>query len=153
MKKLTLLIIKGLPASGKSSFAKKIVKNHPKSWVRVCRDDIRKMLGKYWIPERENLVTSIEDHCVNKALIEGYSVIIDATNLNPKVNKKWNKLINNFNKSKTAINKELKVEIKYHSFHVPLKVCIWRDWKRGLLGGRRVGTKVIRDFYKKYCKQ
>jgi predicted kinase len=54
-----LFITVGLPASGKSTYSKKWVEESPKTRVRVNRDDIRRMLGPYWIPTRESLVTLI----------------------------------------------------------------------------------------------
>jgi predicted kinase len=45
-----LIICVGLPASGKSTFSKSWVLEDPKTRVRVCRDDIRRMLGLYWVP-------------------------------------------------------------------------------------------------------
>ena len=50
----TLLILQGIPGSGKSTWARKFIKDKSKSWIIVNRDAIRDMLGNYWIPSREN---------------------------------------------------------------------------------------------------
>lgn len=43
---LKVMFLQGLPGSGKSSFAKNYcIKN--KDWVRINRDDLRHMRGKY----------------------------------------------------------------------------------------------------------
>ena len=84
-----LLILQGIPASGKSTFAKQWVEEDPKTRVIVNRDSIRRGLGVYWVPSRETLVSSIEEHSVYEALDMGYNVCLDATNLNLKFLEKW----------------------------------------------------------------
>ena len=61
-----LIITRGLPASGKSTWAKQWVLEDPEHRVRINQDDIRLMLGKYWVPNREPLV----QHIQKEALIE-----------------------------------------------------------------------------------
>lgn len=134
-----LLILQGIPASGKSTFAKQYVLESPLTRVIVNRDSIRSMLGKYWVPSREALVSTIEYSIIYEALNSGYEVIVDATNLNSKTIKKLEEF-----KSKASI--------EYKEFNTPFWVCVWRDWKRGLFGGRKVGYKVIKGFYDKYYK-
>lgn len=50
-------IIWGLPASGKSTWAKQWVLEDPEHRVRINQDDIRLMLGKYWVPKRASCTT------------------------------------------------------------------------------------------------
>lgn len=139
MKKLKLLILSGIPGSGKSTWARKFIKTNSKEWVIVNRDSIRDMLGIYWIPKRENLVTIIEENMITAALSEGFNVIVDATNLNPKTIARWNELVAKFDN----------VEIETKEFKISLRKAIFRDWKRGLFGGRSVGKKVVKRFYYK----
>ncbi len=135
MEKQKLILTVGIPASGKSTWAKQFVLESSLTRVRVNRDDIRNMLGKYWVPERENLVSDIETHCVFEALSAGYTVVIDATNLNPKYNKEWESIANLPN-----------VEIEYKQFYMDLEEAIRRDNNRE----NPVGEKVITKFYNKY---
>lgn len=135
-----LIILQGLPASGKSTYAKKLVNENPENTVIVNRDSIREGLGKYWVPSRENLVTRIENKMIDIALAENYNVIVDAVNLNPKTIAKL--------KQYERVN----VEVIYKHFEIPLWKCVLRDWKRGLFGGRKVGYKVIKGFYDRYYK-
>ena len=79
MEKQKLILPQGIPASGKSTWSKQFVLESPLTRVRVNRDDIRNMLGKYWVPEREELVSKIENESVYHALANGYTVVIDAT--------------------------------------------------------------------------
>ena len=80
-----LIICRGLPASGKSTWAKQWVLEDPEHRVRINQDDIRLMLGKYWVPKREPLVQHIQEEALIEALLKGYDIVIDNTNLNKKV--------------------------------------------------------------------
>ena len=135
MKEQKLIILQGIPASGKTTWARQFVEESPLTRVRVNRDDIRDMLGKYWVPEREELVSEIEESCVFEALSAGYTVVLDATNLNPKYLEGWESIANLPN-----------VEIEYKKFTINLEEAIERDSKRD----RPVTEKVIRGFYNKY---
>lgn len=132
-----VIICKGLPGSGKSTWAKKFVEENPK-YVRVNRDDLRNMRGRYWYPSQEGLITTWERNCIKSALEAGYNVIVDSTNLNPKS-------LNNLIYFLDRIDIEMNVE--YKSFiDVPLKTCIENDLKRP----NSVGASVIRRMYFQY---
>ena len=49
-----LVIMRGLPGSGKSTWAKAWVNEDPINRVRLNWDDMRNMMGPYWVPERED---------------------------------------------------------------------------------------------------
>ena len=132
-----LIICRGLPASGKSTWAKQWVLEDPEHRVRINQDDIRLMLGKYWVPSREKLVQEIQFNAIIKALNREFDVVIDNTNLNNKVLDQFNRLIRTFED----------YEIEYKDFFdTPLSVCIERDKNRDL----QVTEKVIRSFYNNY---
>jgi tRNA uridine 5-carbamoylmethylation protein Kti12 len=138
-----LIITKGLPASGKSTWSRKWVNEAPKERIRVNRDDIRRMLGPYWVPTREDLVTSIEKDSIRTAIVQGFSVVVDATNFKEQ----W--LIDSYNNWK-KYTPELQLVIKDFT-DVPLETCIYRDSIRHV--EERVGESVIRHFYDKYIKK
>lgn len=74
----------GLPASGKSTWAKEQVKLEPDRWRRVNRDDLRLMLWNGpWSPvvADEKVVTAIAEAAVRSNLEAGFDVIVDNTNL------------------------------------------------------------------------
>ena len=132
-----LIITRGLPASGKSTWAKQWVLEDPEYRVRINQDDIRLMLGKYWVPSREKLVQEIQFNAIIEALNREFDVVIDNTNLNNKVLDQFNRLIKTFED----------YEIEYKDFFdTPLSVCIERDKNRDL----QVTEKVIRSFYDNY---
>lgn len=129
-----IIMLQGIPASGKSTWSKEFVKGK-EDWVRVCRDDIRSMRGDYWIPSQESFIDKMEQYAVESALKSGYNVVIDATNFNPKTVAKWMEL--------AQIN-DTDFDIK--RFDIALDEAIRRDSLRE----RPVGAKVIKDFYHRY---
>lgn len=135
----TVVFLSGLPASGKSTWAKQFcTENH--NYIRVNRDDLRRMRGQYWLPQQEDLITEWEYSCVLIALREGYNVIIDATNLNSR----W---VKNFKKSIT-VSFGNTIIFEYKFFETSLSECIERDKNRP----DSVGEEVIRNMYNKYMK-
>lgn len=78
-----VIILMGLPASGKSTFANEFVKKH-KDWVRVNKDQIRletEFDGPWY--KKEKLVHSKQCDLIRQYLDDGKNVIIDNTHLNP----------------------------------------------------------------------
>ena len=135
-----LIVLQGIPGSGKSFIARELLKKDKENkTIIVNRDSIRSMCGKYWMPERERLITSIEEDMIRQSLHQNYTVIVDATNLNPKTIKKLEK-----------IAKYKKVEIEYVSVKVtPIQAFIQILW-RSLFGGRFISYKIVKDFYTRY---
>ena len=86
MQDLKLIIAKGLPASGKSSWADEYIKENP-NFIKVEKDQIRKngelfKDGKY-VHKRgdEAIVLKERDRLIREALRQGKSVISSDTNL------------------------------------------------------------------------
>lgn len=131
-----LIILKGLPGSGKSTHSREWVNEDPKKRIRVNRDDIRRSLGPYWVPSREKLVTLIEHDIVYEALENGYSVISDNTNL--KSNNPYSSFAN--------INNYPDLTIITKFIDTPVEECIKRDLQRSK--EEQVGETVIRRMAK-----
>ena len=132
-----LIICRGIPASGKTFWAKQWVLEDPEHRVRINQDDIRLMLGKYWVPSREELVQHIQKEALIEALDRGYDIVVDNTNLNKKVL--------NFYRALVIDHGNHAIEYK-DFFDTPLSVCVERDKNRDL----QVTEKVIRSFYNNY---
>jgi len=133
----TLTFTKGLPGSGKSTWSKQYCEKHLDT-VRVCRDDLRHMRGKYWNPKAEGLITVLEHKCIEAALQNGYNVIVDATNLKDSYVNAIKKL---------ALETISECQFKVQDFtNISLKECIKRDSLRP----NSVGAEVIKNFYYKY---
>jgi len=133
----SLTILKGLPASGKTTYAKQLVDI---SCKRVNKDDLRMMIdnGKYSKSNEANVHHIMLD-ITRHYLARGYHVVWDNTNLNPKILKEAKKLVKDY---------EAPIEIVDFT-DVPLETCIERDKLREV----SVGEKVIRDMYNKYIKK
>ena len=140
-----IIITRGIPASGKSTWAKQEVLKDPEHSVRINRDDLRNMSGKYWVPTRENYIISCRNQLLNIAVYMGFNtIIVDGMNLNPKDIDYIMMVVDNFNKTLEDDN-QYKIEFKDFT-NVPLNICLERDSKRE----NPLGEKVIRDIFNKY---
>lgn len=146
MKKLKVYMTKGLPASGKSTWALDMVKIGKGDIKRVNKDELRAMVddGKY-SKEREKFILNLRDMFVIDALHQGKNVIVDDTNLHPKHEQALSKLVADFN----AKNTEYQAELEVMFFVVPLEEAIRRDAKRG---DKSVGAEVIFSMYNNFIR-
>jgi len=133
---MKLLVLCGIPGSGKTTFSRDFLKGKT-DWVRVSRDDLRSMRGDYWIPKQEEFITEMENSMVDYALSWQLNVIVDATNLHPKVIAKW--------KAAAAV---WGAEFEIKKFDIALEEAI----KRNALRPNPVGDVVITSFYNKYIR-
>jgi predicted kinase len=142
MEQRDLILIQGISGSGKTTEAKKWVEEDPIHRIRLNYDDIRTMLGKYWVPEREPLMKSIFNNGLQEAMTQGYNIIIDnMSNLNPKHIKEYQELVKEFN-SKHSIN----YSIEFKLLNTPVEECIRRDSLRTI----PIGEKIIKEQWRKY---
>ena len=129
---MKITMLKGLPSSGKTTWANEQIKNS--SAVRISRDDIRQMLGGY-SPNREKDVLRLRNCLIENAIQMRKNVIVDDTNLNPKHEKYLRQLA-----SKLGV----KFEINDSFLKLTPQECIERDKKRI---DKTVGADVIWDLY------
>lgn len=75
-----ILILVGVPGSGKSTFAKYFIRTE-ENWMRVCRDDFRAMYfsSSNLSPREENSITDMIDGAIAGLLRRRANVLIDAT--------------------------------------------------------------------------
>lgn len=135
-----IILCRGIQGSGKSTWARKWVLEDPEHRVRFNNDDIRNMLGKYWVPSRERIVTEIKKDFMINAMELGYDIVIDNMNLNSNEVTYYKDLA----ASTSRLISPYVVEFK--DFFIPLEVCIERDSKRE----NPIGEEVIRATYEKY---
>lgn len=137
-----LEVLKGLPASGKSTYAKKLA---AQGWTRTNKDTIR--LDEKLFPtgynyknrKHEKIVLRERNRLIEEALADGKDVVVDDTNLNPVHIKELAAIARKHN----AIFK-----VNDSFLEVPLSECIKRDSLRE--GTARVGENVIRRMYHDY---
>ena len=131
-----LLITRGLPASGKTTFARKL---QPRV-VRVNRDDLRRMLhgDRLYTQWAESQVTHAQRATVEARLRAHADVIVDDTNLRSRIVREWARL---------AAGLEAAFEV--HDFtDVPLEECLRRDAERSEQD--RVGEEEIRRMHARF---
>lgn len=137
MKKI--LILRGLPASGKSSFCEDFIKKNP-TYKRMSRDLFREMLLDIsYGQDIEKFITKQSEIILEALLRKGYNVVIDNVNLSQKY----------CNDILTTAAKIGDVQVEEKFFDTPLKTCIERDSKRT----KKVGEEVIQSFYDRYLKR
>jgi len=144
-----VLYLKGLPASGKSTYAKSLVADTFNKWYRANKDTIRVWIRGHYEnltrSEMEKMTIEQEDTDIRVALIKGYNVVVDDTNFNPIHEKRIRKIVEDY-----AANTRNIVEFEVKFFDVPLEECLRRNRERQ--GDARVPDKVITDMYNKYLK-
>lgn len=138
-----LVITRGLPASGKTTWAKEWVAQQPEGRARVNRDDLRfNLYDKYWplTHGQEGHVTAVQKAAVTGLLKRNMSVVVDDTHLRLAHARAW-----------ADLALELGVDFKVQEFtDVPLGLCIERDQKREEWGERHVGSAAISDLNMKF---
>jgi len=138
---LELIFLKGLPGSGKSTWAENFLFNTaaPNTYKRVNKDLLRTMLDyNIFNGKSEKFIIKTRDELILLALNNGFNVIVDDTNLNPVHEQHIRLLVKDF--------KDLKFTIKF--FDTNIDECIANDLKRL----HSVGSKVIKDMYNKWLR-
>lgn len=143
-----IILTRGIPGSGKSTWAKDWVAEDPEHRIRLNWDDMRNMLGPYWVPSRENINKTMLWNAVNTAAYctTPYDIVIDNMNLNPKGWKEVEDWINTYNKSSHAVGINAQYVLEFKDFFTPVEECIRRDAKRP----NPIGEKTIRDIWRRY---
>jgi predicted kinase len=133
---------RGLPGSGKSTWAwEKRTADLVNVFV-TTKDDIRKVMsatGWVWSPENEQDVIKEQNELIASAFEAGFhTVIVADTNFGKKHENRLR-----------DIARRMKSEFEIVDFtDVPVEVCVERDSKRE----NPVGEKVIWDMYNKYLR-
>ena len=135
-----IILCRGIQGSGKTTWAKQWVLEDPEHRVRFNNDDVRNMLGKYWVPSREAFIRDLKDRFLDEAMAYGFDIVIDNMNLNPKEIEYYRRVLEDWNKVRVPY------EIEFKDFLIPLQDCIDRDAKRP----NPIGEEVIRATYERY---
>lgn len=143
MEKRELIICRGIQGSGKSTWAKQWAKEQPETRIRINFDDMRNMLGEYWVPSRETVISSIYTTTLAYAMEKGYSIVVDNMNLNPKTCAELEKIVKDFNDDTVC---KFEYEVEYKDFFIPVEECIRRDAMRP----NPIGAAIIKSTFKRY---
>ncbi len=128
----SLVITRGLPASGKTTYARAWVAQSPTNRVRVNRDDLRLMLfGKAApLPPAAELTATTAQHAQVAALLAERSVIVDDTHLRLRHARAW-----------ADLAASLGCAFEVVDITTPVEECVRRDAARE----RVVGQDAIRS--------
>lgn len=133
-----LILTRGVPASGKTTWAKAWVAEDDERRVRLNRDDFRMMLfgieGVGTFPQ-EKAVSAAQQTAAKALLVAGIDVVIDDTNLRAKFVKMW---------------LGMPAEVSFVDFPITFDEACDRDFLRSREGARSVGYAVIKAFFDKF---
>lgn len=129
-----LVLLRGYPASGKTTFAMKWLKEDQDNRFRFNRDDLRASIGAEGIAsyQQEMNISVVEKAGIEALLKKGVSVVVDATNLKMK-----------FARSFADIAVAAGADFRVVDFDTPVEECLKRNRNRGLNGGRVVPEQAI----------
>jgi predicted kinase len=133
----TITIMRGLPASGKTTLARDMVQTSGGTIRRVNLDDIRAMLAasphhdqQHKHRRHEDVALAIQDAAILEAIEHGFDVVVDNTHLAPRIP----------NRIKRLVAGRARFEV-HDLTHVPIDECIRRDARRAAT----VGAPVIKS--------
>lgn len=134
-----LTVCRGLPASGKSTWANEQVKAGGGRVKRVNRDNLRSMAdAAQWSRANEASIVMAEKALADLYLTAECTVLIDDTNLSESTVEMWRRFA-----------REHSANFSIQDFtDVPLEECIKRDQNRP----NYVGEKVIRRMWRQYLR-
>lgn len=136
--KQTITITRGLPASGKSTWANEIVRDPASNTKRINKDDLRKMIhANVWSKETEHAIVAARNTLIQTFLRLGHNVIVDDTNIETK------HIADIFHLVACEFPN---VEIEVKDFDDNVEDCIENDLHRDA----KVGEQVIRSMDKRY---
>jgi len=135
-----LTIFRGLPGSGKSTEAQRLVQTLLSvgiTAINIDRDMFRLAAGFGVAPAGsfEEAITDTQRAVIENGLLQNWNVIESSTNLNAK-----------FLKALVKLGANCGAEVEIIDVSTPLDVCVERDENRRLAGGHFLGEDILRDF-------
>jgi predicted kinase len=136
----SLTVLRGLPAAGKTTFARRIVAEAPTRRARVNRDDLRAMVhgGVFLGDDTERQIISAEHAMVAQLLRRGIDVVVDDTNLPSRT-------VRDFRRIAQRLSAEFRV---VDLTNVPLDLCLERNAARA--GREHVPPDRIREMHARH---
>ena len=139
MDRPSLIILVGIPGSGKTTYAQNYISQHPKQAVHLSSDGIRKELyGDESIQGSPYEVFALMQKRTVDALNNGDDVLYDATNVTRKDRAGIIGVCPKFAK------------IECHIIWAPIEECIKRDAARDRTVGKEVIDKMLKRFQAPY---
>lgn len=140
-----VIVLRGVPGSGKTTWARDFMAERP--WYkRVNRDLLRQMLdfGEYGA-NKEKFIIAMRDQIIRECLEQGYSVVVDDTNLKERDIREITSAARAYNRV-IGIERTVALPVRIIDFDTPLAECIQRD----ALREKPVGADRIRVMWYSY---
>lgn len=138
LRKKTLHLFVGLPASGKTTFYEQNKALFFKDAIRLSLDDFRRLIGGHQFHKPFEPIVRMWMDVTGMYLLEmGHNLVIDATNIQLGLRLKWLNLA-----------KEYGYGVRCWYFQVSPPVCLKRDEGRA----DEVGAKVIASMWERFVK-
>lgn len=136
-KNLQILILVGVPGSGKSTFAKYFIRTE-ENWARLCRDDFRMMHFTYsnMSPREEGLITDMLDASIEALLKKKCNILIDATHCRAEYLEHYTAKFNHL------------ADISFKVFDIDATEAAERCEKRNKETGKFISTSVLHKYLK-----
>ncbi len=149
---LEMIILRGVPGSGKSTWAEQHIADYP--WFkRISRDHLRAMFdcGKYSF-HNEKFIRDMRDRLIRRCLDAGHPVIIDDTNLKERDIRDLRSEAYTFGALDPRYGYKFRthcpIPVRIVDIETPLEVCIERD----ALRQRPVGADRIREMHEDFMR-
>lgn len=144
---IEVIALRGVPGSGKTTWAKHYVEEYP--WYkRICKDDLRTMFdGGVYSSDREVFIRTARSALIRACLEDGYSVVIDDTNLHRKDIADIYRAAHVYSHV-IGVQRMVAVPVRVIDIETPLDVCIERDAQRE----NPVGAERICELYDRHLR-
>jgi len=135
MKNKKIILTVGIPASGKTTWKKKFLRDH-QNYVSVSRDDYRSMLFNSPVVDfkGEKYINELVENAIIQAIRMKYNVIVDQTNT-----------IGKYLKEMVEFCEKL-ADVEFQIFDISVAKAVERDKNRD----HTVGEETIKRMYKNY---
>lgn len=138
MSQLKIILTRGAPASGKSTWAKQEISRDPLNWLRINNDDLRATFnGSVFSGDYEKLIRETRNFLIKEGIRRGLNIILDNVNASSR---NWDDVV------KLAKDANKNIQVLEKLFYVELDELLERNAKRE--GAARVPDDIVKKFWK-----
>jgi predicted kinase len=134
-----ILILRGLPHSGKTEFAN-VLCSQDSNYILLSPHELRVMFRKSMTEITEIFTWNCIFDCMENALVRGYNVILDDCNLDPVIENKCKMLA-----SELKDNKNLDINVEIKDFKIDINEALRKSFQEG---GKLSSNSILEIFHK-----